>query len=110
MIFMKKIALKKSFPRSDKIAMAVRQFVAEIIIDRFPNLGITIVDAKSSGKGLQFVRLFYQGKKQNFDKIKQTIRFELAHKMNQKYVPDLDFIYDETLESATRIENLLKSI
>ena len=89
--------------------MAVRQFVAEILRDDFPDIGITIVDAES-GDGLQFVRLFYQGKKQSFDKINGHIRRELARRMNQKYVPELDFVYDSTLESADRIENLLKNI
>lgn len=89
--------------------MAVRQYVAEIIRDQFPDIGVTIVDAKS-GRGLQFVRVFYQGKEQSFDKITGRIRYELAHRMNQKYVPELDFVYDATLESADRIENLLKKI
>ena len=89
--------------------MTVRQFVAEIIRDMFPELGVTIVDAKSGG-GLQFVRIFYQGTPQDFGKIKRQIRYELAHRMNQKYVPELDFVYDDTLESGDRIENLLKNI
>ena len=100
---------KKSYPRGDKVAMTVRQFVAEIIRDLFPDLGITIVDAKSGG-GLQFVRIFYQGQITDFSKIKTQIRYELAGRMNQKYVPELDFVYDDTLESADRIEKLLKNI
>ena len=89
--------------------MAVRQFVAEIVRDMFPELGITIVDAKSSG-GLQFVRILYQGAPQDFGKIKGQIRYELARRMNQKYVPELEFVYDDTLETANRIETLLKNV
>jgi ribosome-binding factor A len=89
--------------------MTVRQFVAEIIRDQFSNLDVTIVDAKSS-RGLQFVRIFYQGTEQDFDKIKNQIRYELAHRMNQRYVPELDFAYDDTLDSADRIENLLNNL
>jgi len=100
---------KKSYPRGDKVAMTVRQYVAEIVRDQFPQLGITIVDAKSSG-GIQFVRVFYQGPITDFSKIKDQIRYELAHRMNQRYVPELDFAYDDTLESADRIEKLLKNI
>ena len=99
---------KKSYPRSDRVAETVRRFVAEIIRDQFPDLGITIVDAESSG-GLQFVRIFYQGEKQDLSKIKDQVRYELAHRMNQRYVPELEFAYDATLESAKRIESLLKS-
>jgi ribosome-binding factor A len=83
--------------------------VAEIVRDQFSRLGITIVDAESHGN-LQFVRLFYQGKKTDFSKIKNQIRYELAHRMNQKHVPELDFVYDDTLETSSRIENLLNNI
>jgi ribosome-binding factor A len=100
---------KKAFPRSDKIAAGVRRFVAEIIRDQFRELGVTIIDAES-GKGLQFVRIFYQGERQSFDKIKHQIRRELARRMNQKYVPELDFVYDDTIETSDRIEKLLKNI
>ena len=102
-------AQKKSYPRENKVGATVRRFVAEIVRDRFSNLGVTITDARAGG-GLQFVRIFYQGRKQSFDKIKNQIRFELARRMNQKYVPELDFVYDDTLESAERIETLLKSV
>ena len=88
--------------------MTVRTYIAQIILDMFPELGITVVDAKSGG-GLQFVRIFYQGTPCDFGKIKGQIRYELAHRMNQKHVPELDFVYDDTLETADRIENLLKN-
>jgi len=99
---------KKSFGRGEQIAAAVRQFVAEIIRDNYSDLGITIVDAKSSG-GLQFVRLFYQGQEQDLKKITGAVRYELAHRMNQKYVPELEFVYDETIETSQKIEALLSA-
>lgn len=100
---------KHSYPRGEKVAMIVRQIVAEIIRDDFPHLGVTIVDAKS-GDGLQFVRIFYQGPETDFSKIKNQIRYELAHRMNQKYVPELDFVYDNSLETGDRVEELLRHI
>ena len=99
--------ISRDSPRGDKISATVRQFVAEIIRDMFPELGVTVVGAESHG-GLQFVRIFYQGEVQDFKKIKNQIRYELAHRMNQKYVPDLDFVYDATLETSSRIEELLE--
>ena len=101
---------KRPYPRGVKIAATVRMFVAEILRDLYPNLRVSIVDAESNGTGLQFVRLFYQGEKFDFSKIKDTVRYELAHRMNQKFVPDLDFVYDSTLETAERIEEILKEV
>lgn len=102
------MADKRSGSRGDKIAATVRQFVAEIIRDNFAQLNVTIVDAESHG-GLTFVRVFYQGDKTDFSKIKQQIRYELAHRMNQRYVPDIDFTYDDSLEKSEKIEELLKN-
>jgi len=99
---------KKSYARGVKVQAAVRMLVAEILRDKYANIPVTIVDAKSSGPGLQFVRLFYQGTPYDFSKIKDSMRWELAARMNQKFVPDLDFVYDDTIESAERIEDLLK--
>ncbi|MCL2331759.1 MAG: ribosome-binding factor A [Proteobacteria bacterium] len=41
------------------------------------------------------------------DAVKSQIRRELAARMNQRYVPDLQFVYDDTLERAARVEELL---
>ena len=44
------------------------------------------------------------------DEITRTVRFELAGRMNQKYVPDIKFQYDDTLEKAMRIDELLNNL
>jgi len=99
---------QRSFPRESKIAATVRRFVAEIVRDNYSGLGITIVDAEARGN-LSHVRIFYQGRQQDMEKVANGIRYELARKMNQKYVPELKFIYDDTIETSARIEKLLKS-
>ena len=38
------------------------------------------------------------------------IRFALAKKIDQKYVPEIRFVYDDTLERADRLESLLENI
>ena len=96
--------------RAEKIASAVQRHVAEILISR--GLRATLTGAESHG-GLQFVRLFWQGDRalqSRLDADKTAIRYELAARMNQKYVPDLQFTYDDTLEKSERIEELLKNL
>ena len=67
--------------------------------------------------GLQFVRLFYYSRDKNIpavqqrlDAITRMVRFELAARMNQKYVPEIRFEYDDTLERAARIDALLENL
>lgn len=106
--------------RGARIASKVQTLVAEILRDDFSDddllAGISLVGAVAHG-GLQFVRLFYYSRNENInavqkrlDEVTKTIRFELAARMNQKYVPDIRFEYDNTLETAERIDKLLDNL
>ncbi len=106
--------------RAQKVASKVQTLVAEILRDKYSDdalvAGVSLVGAVAHG-GLQFVRLFYYSRNDDInsvqhrmDEITKTVRYELAARMNQKYVPDIKFEYDDTLDKAERIEALLDSI
>ncbi len=106
--------------RSARIASKVQTLVAEILRDDFSDdnllAGVSLVGGVAHG-GLQFVRLFYYSRNQNIDEVQKrldevtkTIRYELANRMDQKYVPDIRFEYDDTLEKAARIDELLDNL
>lgn len=106
--------------RSARIASKVQTLVAEILRDNFTDdkflSGISLSGAESHG-GLSFVKLFYYTRtddvkavQKRLDQVMKIIRFELAQRLDQKFVPNLRFVYDDTLERADRIEKLLKNI
>ena len=105
--------------RSEKIASKVQTLVAEILQRDFMDddliKGVSLVGAESRG-GMQFVKLFFyaHNKKEEtqkrLDEITKMVRFELAKKIDQKYVPEIRFVYDDTLERADRIEELLNNL
>lgn len=106
--------------RSDRIAAKVQTIVAEILRDDYSDDaiigGVSLVGAVAHG-GLQFVRLYYYSRnadiaavQKRLDEITRTVRFELAARMNQKYVPEIRFEYDDTLERAARIDELLEKV
>lgn len=106
--------------RAERIASKVQVLVAEILRDNYSEdkliAGVSLVGAVAHG-GLQFVRLFYYSRntdinsvQKRLDEITKTVRFELAARMNQKYVPDIRFEYDDTLDRAERIDALLDNI
>ena len=105
--------------RGEKIASKVQTLVAEILQHDFSDdkliSGVSIVGAESHG-GMQFVKLFFYAREnvsetQNrLDEITKMVRFELAKKIDQKYVPEIRFVYDDTLDRADRIEELLNNI
>ena len=106
--------------RGDRIASKVQTLVAEILRDKYADDsvlgGVSLVGATSRG-GLQFVRLFYYSRnsdialvQKRLDDVTKTVRFGLAARMNQKYVPEIKFEYDDTLDRAARIDDLLNSL
>ncbi|MBR5903971.1 MAG: 30S ribosome-binding factor RbfA [Alphaproteobacteria bacterium] len=105
--------------RGEKIASKVQTLVAEILQHDYmdDNLirWVSLVGAESHG-GMQFVKLFFyahenkDATQKKLDEITKSVRFALAQKMNQKYVPEIRFVYDDTMERASRIEDLLSKI
>ncbi len=106
--------------RAQRVASKVQTLVAEILRDDFGDdkiiSGVSLVGAVAHG-GLQFVRLFYYSRntdidtvQRRLDDITRTVRYELAARMNQKYVPDIRFEYDDTLDRAERIDALLDNL
>ena len=113
---------KKQFNsnRGERIAAKVQTLVAEILRDIYSDdpliAGVSLVGADSH-RGLQFVRLFFYTRnpdinavQKKLDEITRSVRFELAARLNQKYVPDIKFAYDDTLERAARIDELLNNL
>lgn len=105
--------------RAEKISSKVQTLVAEILQHDFSDdkliSGVSLVGAESHG-GMQFVKLFFYARdnkdatQKRLDEITKMVRFALAKKIDQKYVPEIRFVYDDTLERADRIENLLNNL
>lgn len=106
--------------RGERVASKVQTLVAEILRDNYGDdailSGVSLVGAVARG-GLQFVRLFYYSRNTDIDAVQKrldettkTIRYELAARMDQKYVPEIRFEYDDTLDRAQRIDDLLNNL
>lgn len=111
--------MKKQSPRADRIASKVQTIVAEILRDKFSDdailASVSLVGAECHG-GLNFVRLYYHthvapaDAQARLDAATKMIRYELAARLDQKYTPEIKFAYDDTIERANRIEDLLKNL
>lgn len=106
-------------PRGNRIAAKVQTIVAEILRDKFSDdpviSGVSLVGSDAHG-GLSFVRLYYYTRgdaaqtQSRLDAATKMIRYELAARLDQKYTPEIKFAYDDTMERANRIEELLKNL
>ena len=111
--------MKKQTPRGDRIAAKVQTIVAEILRDKFsddPVLSSVSLVGEDAHGGLAFVRLYFytsadpDAVQARLDAVTKSVRYELAARLNQKYTPEIKFTYDDTMDRANRIEELLKNL
>jgi ribosome-binding factor A len=109
------------YKRSTRVAELLREVISEIIATqlRDPAIGrITITRVKLSDD-LKNARIYFsvlgdaQQRRNTAEGLKRAARFiraETAHKINLRHAPDLQFLYDDTLDYVENIENLIKKI
>lgn len=107
--------------RQRKLADQIKKYISDIIERKLkdPHKGfITITHAKISGDlkiaSLYFTVLGDEIKRREsveaLDRAKNFIRRELAHLLKIRYVPEIRFFYDDSLDYSEHIEELLKKI
>jgi ribosome-binding factor A len=97
----------------EEISRAVRQVV------RDPRIrGVTVTNVRLSSD-LRHARVFYSvmGDSQQLEQVREglrsargVIRREVGRHVQLRYVPEIEFFFDDSLEHAQHIENLLRTI
>ena len=106
--------------RMNKIEDLLHKEIANIIVTRIDNPQIkntvTITDIKVS-KDIRSAIVFFVTLDKNFKKIekiinelKPTIKFYLSKNVHLKRIPDIKFVFDDTLIKGQRINKLLDSL
>ena len=106
--------------RSARMASTAQTTVAQILRDRFGDdkiiSGVSLVGSVARG-GTQFVHLYYYSRnpditsvQRRLDEVTKTVRYELASRLDQKYVPEIKFEYDDTLDRAERLDKILENL
>ena len=106
--------------RMNKIEDLLHKEIANIIVTRIDNPQIkntvTITDIKVS-KDIRSAIVYFVTLDKNFKKIekiinelKPTIKFYLSKNVHLKRIPDIKFIFDDTIIKGQRINKLLDSI
>ena len=106
--------------RMNKIEDLLHKEIANIIVTRIDNPQIkntvTITDIKVS-KDIRSAIVYFATLDKNFKKvekiineIKPTIKFYLSKNVHLKRIPDIKFIFDDTIIKGQRINKLLDSL
>jgi len=105
--------------RTERVAEQIQAEVADIILRkvRDPRIeGVTITGVDVS-PDLRYARIYWmtdgaldrrRSTASGLESVRGFIRRELGYRMRVKNTPELRFIYDESLDRAARIEELLK--
>ena len=106
--------------RMNKIEDLLHKEIANIIVTRIDNPQIkntvTITDIKVS-KDIRSAIVYFVTLDKNFKKVekiinelKPTIKFYLTKNVHLKRIPDIKFIFDDTIIKGQRINKLLDSL
>ena len=106
--------------RMNKIEDLLHKEIANIIVTRIDNPQIkntvTITDIKVS-KDIRSAIVYFVTLDKNFKKVekiinelKPTIKFHLSKNVHLKRIPDIKFIFDDTMIKGQRINKLLDSL
>ena len=106
--------------RMNKIEDLLHKEIANIIVTRIDNPQIkntvTITDIKVS-KDIRSAIVYFVTLDKNFKKIekiinelKPTVKYYLSKNVHLKRIPDIKFIFDDTIIKGQRISKLLDSL
>jgi len=107
--------------RTEKVAEEIKHQMAGILSRDLSelHLGLVTVTRVRISKDLKNAKVYlsFIGNKEPaeacIEKVnnrKKQIRMHLGSKMHLRYVPELDFYFDDTIEYANRIDEIIKEI
>jgi ribosome-binding factor A len=111
----------RPFSRADRVGELIKQNLAELLLRQIsdPRLdGVTLTGVKLS-KDLRLAKIYFAapgGEKEHqdaqagFEQARGFIKRELAQRLGLRYMPELRFFYDTSIDYGARIEELLKTV
>ncbi len=109
------------FKRSEKVAEAIHEEISGLLIKgvKDPRIGMVTVTGVKVTDDLHLATVYFsvigtdadrKGAEAGLNSAKGFLRREIGKVLRMRYVPDLLFRYDESVEYGSRIESLLKQI
>jgi ribosome-binding factor A len=109
------------FKRSEKVAEAIHEMVSELIIKglKDPRIGFVTITGVKVTDDLHLATVFFTvigtpeertATERGLNSARGYIRKELGKSLRMRYIPDILFKYDASVEYGSRIESLLNEI
>ena len=109
------------FKRSDKVAEAVHELVSELLVKglKDPRIGFVTITGVKVTDDMRLATVYFtvigtdeekKATEQGLNSARTFIRKEMGKKFRMRYVPEVVFKYDASVEYGYRIESILKEI
>jgi ribosome-binding factor A len=106
--------------RADKVGDQMREEISEILLKdlKDPRIGFVTITKVAVSDDLRQAKVYYsvfggeQEKEDSFQGLESAtgyIKRELGRRMRLKYMPEITFLFDDSLEYGAHIEELLQS-
>ncbi len=109
------------YKRSEKVAEAIHEMVSELLVKglKDPRIGFVTITGVKVTDDLHLATIYFtvigsdaekKETEEGLNSARGYVRKELGKNLRMRYVPDIIFRYDESVEYGSRIESLLKEI
>ena len=110
--------MPKDFSRTRRIGLQIQRDLADLIRSRIkdPRVGMVSVNAVKVTRDLSHAKVYIttlddNGRQQTLDILQKAagfLRHELGQMMSIRNIPQLHFLYDESIEQGSRLESLIE--
>lgn len=111
----------KSFPRSERVSGLLHEVLSDVLTKeiRDPRLEMTTITAIKMSGDLKHAKVYFttsgspEARNKAMDGFKSAagyLKKKLAGQLGLRYMPALEFYYDESLDYGAHIDHVLKSI
>lgn len=109
------------FKRSEKVAEAIHEVVSGLLVKgvKDPRVGFVTITGVKVSDDLHLATIYFsvigtdtdrKGTEAGLNSARGYLRRELGKALTMRYVPDIVFRYDESVEYGSNIEKILKQI
>lgn len=111
----------KPYARSDRVAGLIKQILAELLTTQIsdPRLATATITAVKLSRDLRIAKIYFtihgdesvrRAAGEGFKRARGFFKRELAQQLDLRYMPDLVFYYDDSIDYGEHIEKLLKTV
>lgn len=111
----------KAFGRADRVAVQIQKVLSELLLKKTkdPRLDMAVVTGVKMSRDIRTANIYFtvtggrESKDQTmkgFQDAHGFLKRTLAKQLGLRYMPEIKFIYDESIDYGAHIDNLIKSI